>query len=365
MTIEKAFERRANNFDLLRLAAALLVLWSHSYTLTGTGPELFHWLTNGYDTGGGMGVAIFFAISGFLVARSVSVHASGRYLLNRVLRIVPALALVTAFDIFFLGPMVTSLGLADYLLHPETLRHARNIFVFGVSFHLPGVFTTLPHTGVNGSIWTLALECGFYLLMPVAMVCGLLSRRGVLLLVVAVAGLMLWGSQAWGLSWGNMGGELWAGASLFPVLRYGLVFVLGAALWVHRASVPVSGGLALACVILLYAFANRPGAQLVYLLSLPYLVIYAALARPLSFDVKERFGDMSYGAYLFAFPLQQLLIWAFGPEVGPTAISLMATPLALAAGFVSWHLVERPALDLKDRRSGATANLARHPAPTV
>ncbi|MBB4016774.1 peptidoglycan/LPS O-acetylase OafA/YrhL [Chelatococcus caeni] len=364
MTIREAFETRANNFDLLRLVAVLLVLWSHSYTLTGTGAELFHWLTDGYDTGGGMGVAIFFAISGFLVARSVTVHASGQYLLNRVLRIVPALALVTVFDIFCLGPMVTSLGLADYLLHPETLQHARNIFVFGVSFNLPGVFTNLPHTGVNGSIWTLALECGFYLLLPVAMVCGLLSRRGVLLLVAAVAGLVLWGSQVWGLSWGNMGGELWAGASLFPVLRYGLVFVLGAALWVHRATVPVSAGLALACLILLYAFANRPGAQFVYLLALPYLVIYAALAHPLSFDVKERFGDMSYGAYLFAFPLQQLLIWAFGPEVGPTAISLMATPLALAAGFVSWHLVERPALDLRYRR-GAAAGLARRPAPTV
>ncbi|MFO7308899.1 MAG: acyltransferase [Pseudomonadota bacterium] len=362
MTIREAFETRANNFDLLRLVAALLVLWSHSYTLTGTAGEPFHWLTGGYDTGGGLGVAIFFAISGFLVARSVTRHTPSQYLVNRVLRIVPALALVTVFAIFFLGPLVTSLPPVDYLLHPATLQYARNIFVFGVSFNLPGVFTELPHTGVNGSIWTLALECGFYLLLPVALVCGLLSRRGVLLLVVVMACLVLWGSETWGLSWSNMGSELWAGAPLFPVLRYGLVFVLGAALWVHRSTVPVSGGLAVACLILLYAFANRPGAQLVYLLVLPYLVIYLALVRPVPFDVRQRVGDVSYGTYLFAFPLQQLLIWSFGPETGPTAISLMATPLALTAGFVSWHLVERPALDLRHRQSGAR-QVARHPAP--
>ena len=79
--------------------------------------------------------------------------------------------------------------------------------------------------------------------------------------------------------------------------------------------------------------------------ALAYLCLYLAVRLPIrNFD---RYGDFSYGTYIYAFPIQQMLalygmqrhgIWAF------MAASLL---VATAAAFVSWHVVEKPAMKLK------------------
>src|SRR5262245_53522115 len=90
-TLGEVFDPKNNNFDIIRLFAALLVLISHCYPLTGVATDPFAHYFGEYDTGGGWGVAIFFVISGFLVTRSVMERSTWVYLRSRVLRIVPAL----------------------------------------------------------------------------------------------------------------------------------------------------------------------------------------------------------------------------------------------------------------------------------
>jgi len=99
-----------NNFDALRLLFAVVVLFSHSYALLGKPDELFAMLL-GYDTGGGFAVAGFFVISGFLVARSALSSGLRRYAAGRVLRIVPALAVVSILCVLVVGPLTTQLSL--------------------------------------------------------------------------------------------------------------------------------------------------------------------------------------------------------------------------------------------------------------
>ena len=103
-TIETEFDPRRNNIDLMRLIAASMVLVAHCWPLTGSGDVDPVTLLSGYRVGGGsLAVMIFFVLSGFLVTKSAIDRALGDYIVSRALRIVPALAVVSAIEVFLLG----------------------------------------------------------------------------------------------------------------------------------------------------------------------------------------------------------------------------------------------------------------------
>jgi len=179
---------RENNFDVLRLFAALLVLWGHSYPLTADGQDdIFSKCLFGYDTAGSFAVMIFFVISGFLVTKSASERTMGDYFAARALRILPALACVVVFTILVIGPILTTLPLGDYFRDRWTRSYLTNILVFGIQYDLPSTTTRLLYPGaINGSLWTLSLECGFYVVLGVLFFFGLFTPRIVYIIVIAV-----------------------------------------------------------------------------------------------------------------------------------------------------------------------------------
>ena len=347
-TIGSAFATQDNNFDVLRLGAALLVIFSHSYPLTKTTPEPVMAWFGGYVEGGGLGVATFFAISGFLVTRSLERHDLRGYVASRFLRIMPALAVVAVVQTFLIGAWFTTLPLADYLVHPGTLDGLRNILVFDVRYTLPGVFAGNPYPGaVNGSLWTLPVESFFYLLLPLLFLLGLLRRRRIVVFLGLLFLLFLVGSEVYGYSRFHQGGIVFGSVPFYPALTASLDFVMGAVLWVHRDDVPLNWGMAACGVIALFAAAHTLSADYVFNLVFPYLVLYAALARPLATSWTGRIGDLSYGTYLFAFPIQQSIVALLGPGLGPLRLTLLAIPATLVCAALSWRLVERPSLRLK------------------
>jgi peptidoglycan/LPS O-acetylase OafA/YrhL len=115
-------------------------------------------------------------------------------------------------------------------------------------------------------------------------------------------------------------------------------------------------GAAIICGVVLFAAAGTVVATLAYMVCLPYLVIFIALKTPvLSFD---KIGDLSYGTYLFAFPVQQSLIWLFGFEhIGPIGLSVVAVSITFLLAFASWRLVEKPCLQLRKRMSGSVVRM--------
>jgi peptidoglycan/LPS O-acetylase OafA/YrhL len=177
-TFADAFIASDNNFNLIRMIAASIVLFSHCFLLTGIpNREPFLKLGN-YDTGGGWGVSIFFVISGFLVTRSALSHGTFDYLLSRIIRIVPALALVTIVTVFLIGSLETTETTSEYFLSKQTWRYLLNIDVFDLTYNLPGVFMSNPEAGiVNASLWTLPLECGFYIFLPLMVAVGAVKPR--------------------------------------------------------------------------------------------------------------------------------------------------------------------------------------------
>ena len=187
---------RANNFNLLRFVAASIVLLFHCFALTGhKTSELPVPTTIGFMDLGLLGVAIFFAISGFLIAQSVTRSRSiFRVVTARALRILPALALSTLFCVVFIGPLATSLPQGEYWTDIRTWRYLFHTVALDPQIRLPGVFEHNPYPpAVNGSLWTIPIEVWCYGVLAVAALVGLCRSRWQFN-IVAIATVIVFGN---------------------------------------------------------------------------------------------------------------------------------------------------------------------------
>ena len=341
---------------MLRLAAATLVLVSHSYALAGHAePRL------GQTSLGLAGVEIFFVISGFLIAGSwLAQPRVGSFVLKRALRILPALALTVVLSAFALGPLVSSLSTGDYLRSSGPPRYvADNLIavssadaVGDLAYRLPGVFATNETSVVNGSLWTLPVEIRAYLLILVLGLTGLLLRQ---LWLVVAAGLVLLALPASAAGWTGVG-RLVEFRDSHPDPLLLAIFGVAALLYVQRDRVPLRPSLA-AVALATWVLATwvltdwQPLCNVLVALAVPYLVIYAAYAAPRRLRGLTRPGDVSYGVYLLAFPVAQAVLHVAGGRgaLGPLALLAITFPVTYLLALLSWRLVERPALSLKPR----------------
>src|SRR3989338_1002603 len=173
---------RENNYHLIRLIAASLVIVAHSYYLSTSGESEPLRALIGYKHFGEVGVQIFFVISGFLVTKSFLSRRDTDlvgYLEARVLRIFPALVVAVTFTVFVMGALATTVPLNDYFTHERTFSYLFNNATLYREVHdLPGVFAANPYpNAVNGSLWSLFTEIRLYLLVAVLGVFGLLAQR--------------------------------------------------------------------------------------------------------------------------------------------------------------------------------------------
>ncbi|WP_313301581.1 acyltransferase [Diaphorobacter sp.] len=328
-----------NNFDFIRIVAASMVLFSHHFALTAQGEPSFF----GIFSLGGLAVAIFFIISGYLVMISWMRDPNlPRFAMRRFLRIWPALTCVLVLTAYVLGPIVTELPVKEYLRHGATFDYLRGVFM-RIHFVLPGVFEHNPYArGVNGSLWTIPIEVLCYIVLGIAGLIGLLKFRSVFLLCVAVY-------LAWFLSKSN--------ADVTGVTEYsrelGAYFLLGASMarlensWQRYP-------LAWAAVIgvLFAALWANEWRHTALLAGLTFAVIYLGTRRTPILHRAGRFGDPSYGIYLYAFPVQQTAVLYLWPQAGFAGTMLVAAVITAALGLLSWHTIEKQALKFKPR-SGA------------
>jgi len=334
---------RRNNFDALRLAAAVLVIFGHSFAITsGTLADEPLWRFSRQQFHSGMlAVRIFFIISGFLIAASyLRLGRLGDFARNRALRIFPGLVAAVLVTVLVIGPLATSLPLGDYFRDPRTGAYFKTLTLrlHGANDRLPGVFEGNPlAASVNGSLWTLFYEVVCYALAAAMGVLGLLRKRVMLPVFMAamlVRPLILALAPASSL----LGGES---------LHLGQAFVAGMLAYVGRDSIPISGRLALlAAGGLVAGTALGLGNLLVPVLG-TYLVLVLAYSPSISLHDVARRGDYSYGLYIYAFPVQQLIVQAAGRPMSHTLNFLAAVPATLLLATLSWHMVEKRFLALK------------------
>ena len=336
---------RANNFDALRLVAAVTVIFSHSFFIAdgNENHEPLILLSGRQSILGLAGVFVFFTISGFLVTQSfVETRSPWRYLVKRCLRIFPGLILALVLSAFVLAPLVTTLPLAEYLRHAEPYRYVFWNTLLNVRQHeLPGTMFVDNPVGleVNGSLWTLRYEFEMYLMVMALGMLGLL-RLPVLLAVLAL-GLGCIGIPALDV----LGGWGW-------LLSF---FAIGMVLYRLRGTRIFNRWVALVALIGLVATVRFGGFIQWFSLFGGYLAIWLALNPRLPVLRAARFGDLSYGLYIYGWPSEAAAIWLMKGHAQWWQVCGAALPLAAALAFLSWHLVERPALSLKPRGARPSA----------
>ena len=332
--------REHNLFDILRLTAAALVFYSHSYALLGL-PE--PWIL-GTMSFGGLGVAIFFGISGYLVTNSFRYGRCNpwSFLAKRSLRIFPALIVVSCLSAYVLGPSITTLDLRTYLSSPNTSAYAYwNIGLYP-HFALPGVFATnpFPHA-VNGSLWTLPLEFALYL----AIASLAIIRRHSLHQWIVLALAILAGIGHYVMPAGRFN---YYGSDLYQVVHHAPYFLVGAFLsyrdgWMRNAG----QRLAIPCCFVLLFLSGTSLIQIAVWIGIPCIAVAVGEMRSEVVARLNPLGDISYGVYLWSFPIQQLVILYLARSIGAFPALLLGALFVVGIAKLSWDWVERPALTLK------------------
>lgn len=336
-------DHRLNNFAFIRLCAAVLVIAGYAFRLNGSSYDPYYaWTAAG--TTGELGIAVFFTAAGFLAMRSWLDDANPvRFLLRRLLRILPGLAGAVLVCALVLGPLVTGLDRREYFDSPQTWDYLYNLLLYPARYRLPGVFAGLPVPEVvNGSLWVAAVGATLYAGLAGLGTLGLLRIR-------MVPALVFLGLLAGGTVLRMLHPEpvvrLWM--DLHTLLGYGAYFFAGAALCRLEGAIPRLPSVLLALLLLFVLCLGTPALPAVSCFVLPYLIVCIAQEDNPALRRLDRAGNLSYGLFLYAFPAQQLVVLAFGTAMGPVLSMLFAALLAFPLAALSWVLVERPALGLK------------------
>ena len=343
-TFATAFDPRRNNFDAIRLLAASVVVLSHAYSLTGAQWEPVSSLLH-YGYGGTLAVQVFFVISGFLIARSVHDNSTGEYLAARMLRILPGLAFITLVETFLIAPAFFNGALSTYFRN-LAWPHLGNILVFGEDPYIPGVFAKNPYPYVNGSLWTLPIESLFYLALPI-LVALAAGRRWIYLVLFALSLAAESVCVAFGMSDEHLGGFLFRTVSTFAAAKYACWFMAGVVAWTWRDRIGFSAGACALALLILFAARDSLAAPWMAKICGPYVVLYIGMAGGFGTALKRRIGDLSYGTYLFGYPVLNIMVTLGGRHLSAKAVFLLAMPVALLGATLSWHFVERPFLRMK------------------
>jgi len=346
-------------FDFLRIFLAVSVLATHSVLITQGNIHLFeskpftllYWVV----------LPLFFALSGFLITGSAMRLKLKDFLLNRGMRIVPALAVDICIAALIIGPIFTTLPLTQYFTSYEFYAYFANVTGI-IHYVLPGVFESNPFPAtVNGSLWTVPFEIGCYIIMSAFMISGVLNRRGVALAVSAVttAYIVLTYSPGFHVL-DLLGNRLHTLMDHFFAERGNFLysyFMTGSMFYLFRYQIPYHPKWLLLCVVIFIAaaygvFESQPSlAEKLLLMPVTiYIMVYVGIAKIPPLPLYHR-GDYSYGVYLYGYPIQQVIVTLAPSVTSPLLHFVISLPLVTLVAMFSWHCIEKPILRLRKKFS--------------
>jgi peptidoglycan/LPS O-acetylase OafA/YrhL len=344
-TLGQVFDPRRNALNAFRLALAMGVILWHCYFLPGRDMPL----APARQLLGAIWVDGFFAISGFLITSSWLRKPRVRdYFVARGLRILPgfyACLVITAFVVAPIGVAIQGGSAAKLLLSSAPIEYIlKNSAVWMLQYDVGGTPHGIARHAWNVSLWTLGWELLCYIGVAVIGVVGLLSRRWFL-------------SAAMALCWAALLlTTIFLPASMpHDCARFVIMFLAGALLHQYRNVIPARWSLVVVSVVIVLVASLLPDYRLIAAVPLAYAIIASgALIHNKRLRLRT---DLSYGVYIYACPIQQLLIVCGLGSMNSFAFWVISAAASLPIAFMSWNLVEKPALGLKSliRKRSASA----------
>lgn len=345
LSLSDLYASRQNNLNLIRLLAAIVVMWAHSFPLTKSKANDVL-AAHGLDAD--VAVKAFFIISGFLVSHSWERSKSTlAYFTNRGLRIFPGLWMSIVLGCV-IGAFVTTNSLTSYFTDASLWRYIGNTATLvGVpQYQLPGVFKENPVSTLNGSLWTLPYEALCYILVP------LMPRKawGLNSLPLVVIGLLAFHACS---SFGNINFDPFLlGTPFFAAAlsSFSFAFLVGAFWYAIADRTPVTWYTLAAALLSLY-FMSRSSVVVRDWIApcvLGYVVLSLGLLPRATRSIMSRVGDYSYGMYVYAFPIQQLLVHLF-KRIPYYRLFIISLPVTAVLAILSWHRLESVCLRMKKR----------------
>lgn len=357
-SISEALGGHRNSLGIIRLVLALLVIVDHAFPLSGAGVDPVWELTNNQASLGSIAVLGFFSISGYLIAKSGMTADVLQFLWRRVLRIFPAYWLALVVAAFAVGPLVWiadghALGSYFSLAGDGPFAYLAKNFTLRIgTYGIYDIFATTTPYGesvgssvFNGSLWTLIYEFGCYLVVAVFVFFGVLTRARILVpLVTAFLGILQIAAYTRTDIVTNYVPQL-ADPQVIPLA---FAFLAGSTIAVYSKSIIFDDRLGvLAGLVFLYSLKSG-GFAVVGVAAGAYFVLYLAARLPRQVQWIGARNDYSYGVYVYGFLMQQVLAYLGVHHWGIVAYIVIAMILSLGCAWVSWHLVEKRAMSLKD-----------------
>jgi peptidoglycan/LPS O-acetylase OafA/YrhL len=264
---------------------------------------------------------------------------------KRILRIYPALTACAVVCAFVIAPLFSNLGARDYLLSTLGAKYVVKITALYDVYEIPSVRFynhDVDRIGydINGSIWTIASEIYCYILLIVLSLLNLI-RLPVVLFALAGGSVLLALTLTHSLNIDETAVNL-----IYTVPS----FCAGVGMYLLYTKRRLSRTVAGACVVALIAVAPTGYLMTLFPILGAYPVIYLGVSKSLSLGDGAKFGDVSYGVYLYGWPTEQIVRTFVGAESSGWTLFVISLPTAAAFGWLSWHVLEKHALALKKWR---------------
>ncbi|VDZ84305.1 acyltransferase [Kluyvera intermedia] len=339
LTVANALSRGQNNLDLIRIIAALMVIFGHSFALTlnPNAQEPFSYFFN-FTYSGSIAVKIFFFISGLLVTNSMMrSNDILTFVSARFFRIYPAFAATIIITGLVIGPVVYSGTLEQYYDSGSYVNYIVNSLHFNTQYFIDGVFTGNKDGGsINGSLWTIAIEVSAYLLVLSAYIFTGFKNK-IILNTLCILTIVIPLTSIDGL---NFIAERTSEAFLLPSC-----FALGSLYAINKNNIHADLKIPIAFFII-YKVSYSP--------LMSYFAFYAGVCTLALWLSTTRIAkmitirkDISYGIYLWGFPIQQSLSYFYG--LSTIQLIIFSSILSIIAGYVSFVFIESPAIALSKK----------------
>lgn len=340
---------KENNLDFIRFLSASLVIISHSSLITNNGVDFLEKISRGQESIGGLSVSVFFIISGYLITSSYRKNNNFfKFILARCLRIFPALIPLFCLTVFIVGPLFTQLSLHEYF--NSSISYFKNILLYPLLSPntLPGVIFSSSRVPdiVNGSLWTLAYEFFCYILIAVLGAIRLLRKEFMCIIFLVLI-------FCFSLGFNSVHKILpvlpIVSGDFQHVLRMIICFVSGSIFYFYENKLVYSWKYLITIMLLLLTSILTKGFIALFMCTGVYLVFYIAESKKIRLYNFAKYGDFSYGIYIYGFLIQQVIIRIFDGNMSSTLNYMISLPITFLCAFLSWHIIEKRALNFKTR----------------